>query len=178
VIEVASGEPLDLFLESHLFKPLGMVDTGFYVPEAKLFRLVDPPMGGRAPEWDVTRPTKLFSGGGGLVSTAVDYLRFCQMLLNGGELDGGRFLAPTTILKMTTSSLPPDIRYIKQRRRGRACRRHELGTRVCDPNRSRVEHCARIGRYVHLGRRVGHNLLDRSTGQADRSANDPGIAQR
>jgi CubicO group peptidase (beta-lactamase class C family) len=57
-------------------------------------------------------PARLFSGGGGLVSTAVDYLRFCQMLLNGGELDGVRFLAPTTILKMTTSSLPPDIRYI------------------------------------------------------------------
>ena len=57
-------------------------------------------------------PTRLFSGGGGLVSTTVDYLRFCQMLLDGGELDGVRFLAPTTILKMTTSSLPPDIRYI------------------------------------------------------------------
>src|SRR5262249_44741723 len=83
VIEVASGQPLDQFLDNRLFKPLGMVDTGFYVPEAKLSRLIDPPAGGRPPVWDVTRPTTLFSGGGGLVSTATDYLRFCQMLLNG-----------------------------------------------------------------------------------------------
>jgi CubicO group peptidase (beta-lactamase class C family) len=71
VIEIVSGQPLDQFLEARLFKPLGMIDTGFYVPEAKLSRLVDPP----ADNWvgppdsvlgDVTKPTKLFSGGGGL----------------------------------------------------------------------------------------------------------------
>jgi CubicO group peptidase (beta-lactamase class C family) len=116
VIEVVSGQPLDQFLEAHLFKPLGMIDTGFYVPEAKLSRLVDPP----ADNWigppdsvlaDVTKPTKLFSGGGGLVSTAADYLRFCQMLLNGGELDGVRILSPATIRRMTTNALPSGIRF-------------------------------------------------------------------
>ena len=116
VIEVVSGRPLDQFLDARLFKPLGMIDTSFYVPEAKLSRLVDPP----ADNWigppdsvlgDVTKPTKLFSGGGGLVSTAADYLRFCQMLLNGGEFDGVRILSPATIRRMTTNALPSGIRF-------------------------------------------------------------------
>ncbi|MBV9560609.1 MAG: beta-lactamase family protein, partial [Bradyrhizobium sp.] len=116
VVEVVSGQPFDQFLEARLFKPLGMIDTSFYVPEAKLSRLVDPP----ADNWvgppdsvlaDVTKPTRLFSGGGGLVSTAADYLRFCQMLLNGGELDGVRILSPATIRRMTTNALPSGIRF-------------------------------------------------------------------
>jgi len=112
VIEVASGQPLDQFLDSRLFKPLGMVDTGFWVPPEKLARLVDPPVGAETLfDRDVTKPTTLFSGGGGLVSTAADYLRFCQMLLNGGELDGVRILSPATVRRMTTSSLPPGIRF-------------------------------------------------------------------
>jgi CubicO group peptidase (beta-lactamase class C family) len=116
VIEVASGQPFDQFLQTRLFGPLNMVDTGFYVPEAKLSRLVDPPAGGRGgpPDnvmADVTKPTKLFSGGGGLVSTAADYLRFCQMLLNRGELDGVRILSPATVQRMTTNALPSDIRF-------------------------------------------------------------------
>jgi CubicO group peptidase (beta-lactamase class C family) len=111
VVEVASGQPFDQFLESRIFTPLGMVDTGFYVPEAKLARLVDPPPSGRPAIWDVTKPSKLFSGGGGLVSTAHDYMRFCQMLLNGGELDGARILAPKTVQQMTTASLPRETRF-------------------------------------------------------------------
>jgi CubicO group peptidase (beta-lactamase class C family) len=112
VIEVASGQPLDQFLDSRLFKPLGMVDTGFWLPPEKLARLVAPPVGAEIlPDRDVTKPTTLFSGGGGLVSTAADYLRFCQMLLNGGELDGVRVLSPATVRRMTTGSLPPGIRF-------------------------------------------------------------------
>ena len=111
VIEVVSGQTFDQFLESRIFKPLRMVDTGFSVPEAKLGRLVDPIPGGRPSLWDVTRPTKLFSGGGVLVSTAPDYLRFCQMLLNGGELDGARILAADTVRRMTTNALPDDVRF-------------------------------------------------------------------
>jgi CubicO group peptidase (beta-lactamase class C family) len=86
-----------------------MVDTGFYVPEAKLSRLVDPPAISGPPDSvtaDVTRPTRLFSGGGGLVSTASDYLRFCQMLLNGGELDGVRILGRKTVELMASNHLP------------------------------------------------------------------------
>ncbi len=114
VIEVASGQPFDQFLEARLFRPLEMVDTGFHVPEAKLSRLVDPPAISGPPDSvmaDVTKPTKLFSGGGGLVSTAADYLRFCQMLLNRGELDGVRILSPATVKLMTTNALPSDIRF-------------------------------------------------------------------
>jgi CubicO group peptidase (beta-lactamase class C family) len=111
VIEVASGQPLDQFLESRLFKPLGMLDTGFWVPPEKLPRLIDPPGGRRPAMWEVTKPTTFFSGGAGLVSTAADYLRFCQMLLNGGELDGVRILKAETVRLMTTNALPPGIRF-------------------------------------------------------------------
>lgn len=119
VVEVASGQPFDQFLETRLFRPLNMVDTGFYVPPAKLSRFVEPPAGpagGRLgpPDSvmaDVTTPTKLFAGGGGLVSTASDYLRLGQMLLNGGELDGVRILSPETVKRMTTNALPSGIRF-------------------------------------------------------------------
>ncbi len=110
VVEVVSGQPFDQFLQSRIFTPLHMVDTGFYVPEAKLDRLVDSPMPERPPIWDVTTPPKLFSGDGGLVSTAPDYLRFCQMLLNDGELDGVRVLAAQAVKEMTTNALPPGTR--------------------------------------------------------------------
>jgi CubicO group peptidase (beta-lactamase class C family) len=111
VIEVVSGQPLDQFFDNRLFKPLGMVDTAFWVPPEKLTRLVDPPADEPIqPDRDVTKPTTMFSGGGGLVSTAADYLRFGQMLLNGGELDGVRILSPATVRRMTTNSLPPGIR--------------------------------------------------------------------
>jgi CubicO group peptidase (beta-lactamase class C family) len=111
VIEVVSGQTFDQFLQSRLFAPLGMVDTGFYVPEDKLARLVAVP-GAQPPsvwEGDVTKRQPFFSGGGGMVSTVPDFLRFCQMLLNGGELDGVRILKPETVRLMTTNSLPPDI---------------------------------------------------------------------
>ncbi|MCW2221153.1 CubicO group peptidase (beta-lactamase class C family) [Bradyrhizobium japonicum] len=109
VVEVASGRPFDQFLESRIFGPLHMVDTGFFVPKEKLDRLVDSPMPERPPIWDVTTPPKLFSGDGGLVSTAPDYLRFCQMLLNGGELDGVRVLSPHAVKQMTTNALPSGV---------------------------------------------------------------------
>jgi|GEM_PF-45764 len=110
VVEVVSGQTFDQFLQERIFAPLRMIDTGFYVPSEKLDRLVDSPMPQRPPIWDVTTPTKLFAGGGGLVSTAPDYLRFCQMLLNDGELDGVRVLSPQAVKQMTTNALPPDVR--------------------------------------------------------------------
>jgi len=107
VIEVVSGESLDVFLRTRLFEPLGMVDTGFVVPPEKLARVVDPAPMGRWPLFDIAKPARLFSGGGGLASTAPDYLRFCQMLLNGGELDGKRYLSAATVKRMTTNQLAP-----------------------------------------------------------------------
>ncbi len=111
LIEVLSGMAFDEYLEEKIFKPLGMPDTGFYVPEEKLDRLaqmysptedggleVANPMMSR----NFVRKPTFFSGGGGLVSTANDYMRFCQMMLNGGELDGVRLLSPKTIELMTS----------------------------------------------------------------------------
>jgi CubicO group peptidase (beta-lactamase class C family) len=111
IVELQSGQTFEEFLKTRVFDPLHMVDTGFYAPPEKLDRLVDPADTQREPIWDVTTKPKLFSGGGGLVSTAPDYLRFCQMLLNGGELDGARILKPESVQLMTTNSLPEDIRF-------------------------------------------------------------------
>jgi CubicO group peptidase (beta-lactamase class C family) len=111
VIEVVSGQPFDQFLQSRLFAPLHMVDSGFSVPEDKLARLVAVPGTQPLPfsDGDVGKRQTFFSGGGGIVSTVPDVLRFCQMLLNGGELDGVRILKPETVRLMTTNSLPPDM---------------------------------------------------------------------
>ena len=111
VIEVVSGQTLEQFLQSRLFAPLHMVDSGFSVPEDKLDRLVAVPGAQPAPlsDGDVGKPQTFFSGGGGIVSTVPDFLRFCQMLLNGGELDGVRILKPETVRLMMTNSLPPDM---------------------------------------------------------------------
>jgi len=111
VIEVVSGQTFDQFLQSRLFAPLHMVDSGFSVPADKLARLVAVP-GSPPPslsDGDIAKPQTFFSGGGGIVSTAPDFLRFCQMLLNDGELDGVRILKPETVRLMTTKSLPPNI---------------------------------------------------------------------
>jgi CubicO group peptidase (beta-lactamase class C family) len=110
VVEVASGKPFDKFLQTRIFDPLKMVDTGFFVPPGKLNRLVDAP-GGRMPRFDISKPRKLLSGGGGLASTAPDYLRFCQMLLNGGELDGARILGPHAVAAMTTDAMPSGVHF-------------------------------------------------------------------
>lgn len=110
VVEVASGEPFDEFLQTRIFDPLKMVDTGFFVPADKLDRLVDPPEP-RNPRFDISKPRKLLSGGGGLASTAMDYLRFCQMLLNGGELDGARILSPQAVEGMTADAMPAGVHF-------------------------------------------------------------------
>jgi len=115
LVEVVSGMPFDRFIAERITKPLGMADTGFYAAGDKAQRLAeaqaDPTTGRRLPMMDVTKPHAWLSGGGGLVSTASDYARFSQMLLNGGELDGVRLLSPKTVAYMTSDQLPPDITY-------------------------------------------------------------------
>jgi CubicO group peptidase (beta-lactamase class C family) len=109
IVEVASGQTFDVFLKTRLFDPLGMKDTGFIVSDDKLSRLVtlyQRTEGGGfeklgTPEWLDTKT--LFSGGGGLYSTAEDYLQFAQMLDNNGELNGKRFLSPRTIDLMSSN---------------------------------------------------------------------------
>lgn len=113
VIEVAADRPLDDHLDSEIFGPLGMVDTGFYVPPEKLERLavVYESVDGRlrradtAEDENFTEPPHWPSGGGGLVSTAPDYLRFTRMMLRRGELDGARLLKPETVELMTRNHL-------------------------------------------------------------------------
>jgi len=118
IVEVVSGMAFDRFVEERITKPLGMADTGFYVSAVKSSRVaemqVDPATGkqppGGAPVGDLTKEKqKWFSGGGGLLSTAPDYAQFCQMLLNGGELNGVRLLSPKTVEVMDSDQLPPRI---------------------------------------------------------------------
>jgi CubicO group peptidase (beta-lactamase class C family) len=113
VIEIVSGIPLDRFLAERVTKPLRMVDSGFVVSESQGARVAEPQVdsatGKRPPMRDVTNPQNFISGGGGMVSTAADYLRFGQMLLNGGQLDGTRLLSPKTIAFMTADQLPPGV---------------------------------------------------------------------
>lgn len=111
LVEVLTGKPFDQVLRERIFEPLEMRDTGFYVPKEKSSRLskIYGPSNGPPPEIcadDFLEPPKLFSGGGGLTSTLNDYLRFSQMLLNGGELDGVRILKPETVALMRTNQLP------------------------------------------------------------------------
>jgi CubicO group peptidase (beta-lactamase class C family) len=110
VVEIASGKRLGDFLDERLFKPLRMVDTAFAVPADKAARLAQPlpvdlASGQPIKVIDVSALPKNDSGGAGAVSTAADYLRFSQMLLNGGELDGVRILSRTTVELMTSDHL-------------------------------------------------------------------------
>jgi CubicO group peptidase (beta-lactamase class C family) len=120
LIEVVSGMPLDQFLQQRIFAPLGMNDTYFYLPANKASRLV--PMyklneknkaelytthfsNGGDPNFPLAPKGSYFSGGAGLSSTAIDYAQFCQMLLNGGTLNGTRLLSPHTIRLMTMNQI-------------------------------------------------------------------------
>ncbi len=119
VIEAVSGKRFGDFLESELFGPLGMKDTGFYVPPEKQSRLADVYQSAGNGKMKPFRGDNLLlfyqrkerpdfeSGGAGLVSTIDDYSRFAQMLLNGGELDGVRILRPRTVAYMTSGNLTP-----------------------------------------------------------------------
>jgi CubicO group peptidase (beta-lactamase class C family) len=118
IVEVVSGVPFDQFIADRIVKPLRLSDTGFFVAEEKAGRVarpqVDPATGKPPPIADVTKRPNWMSGGGGMVSTASDYVRFSQMLLNGGELDGARLLSPHTVALMTSDQTPPDIAYSRE----------------------------------------------------------------
>jgi CubicO group peptidase (beta-lactamase class C family) len=121
LIEVVSKKRLDQFFSERIFDPLDMKDTGFYVPEGKQDRLAAVHGRDRSGKLVVTEsPVKsrflkkpsLLSGGGGLVSTARDYGRFCRMLLGGGQLKGRRLLRANTIKMMTKNQLPADANQV------------------------------------------------------------------
>jgi CubicO group peptidase (beta-lactamase class C family) len=120
LVEKFSGKSLPDFMRERIFDPLGMRDTAFYVPKEKMDRLATLYQVNDKNEWtpaspesdlapDLSKPPTMPSGGGGLLSTAADYLRFAQMLLNGGQLDGVRRLAPPTVKLMTSNHLPDKL---------------------------------------------------------------------
>ncbi|MFZ1768890.1 MAG: serine hydrolase [Caldilinea sp.] len=118
IVQIVSGQPFDQFLQERIFQPLGMVDADFCVPAEKLPRFAATYGPGEAgglklvdgvETSNYARPSRSPSGGGGLVATIGDYLRFAQMLLNRGELDGVRLLGPKTMALMTTNHLPPGV---------------------------------------------------------------------
>lgn len=115
LVQRMSGLPLDQFLQQEIFGPLKMGDTGFSVPESERHRFASNYE--RAPDRSLRcideastspfcQPATFFSGGGGLLSTAHDYLRFCRMLLGGGTLEGARIIGPKTLALMGTNHLP------------------------------------------------------------------------
>jgi CubicO group peptidase (beta-lactamase class C family) len=110
LVEVISGMPLDRYLDEKIFAPLGMSDTAFYQPDSKTARMATiyaPVQGGgiRANPLPAPAAKKYFSGAGGLSSTIGDYARFCQMLLDGGQLDGKRLLSRKTVELMTANHI-------------------------------------------------------------------------
>ena len=122
VVEVVSGQPLDVFLEERLFKPLGMTDTDFFVPEEKQPRFAanyysdgkgrmilrdDPTKSG------YLRKPGLLSGGGGLVGTTSDYMRFLLMIANDGQVGSQQILKPATVKLMRTNQVPTSAGWVK-----------------------------------------------------------------
>jgi CubicO group peptidase (beta-lactamase class C family) len=115
IVEKLSGQSLPDFMQVHIYEPLGMRDAGFFVPQEKRSRFATlynaNAQGGlvAGESGDYAKQPTMASGGGGMVSTAEDYYRFAQMLANGGELEGKRVLAPSTVKLMTTEHVPDDL---------------------------------------------------------------------
>ena len=118
LVEVISGQPFQVYLKEKVLKPLGMVDTDFHVPADKHERFAANYQAGAGGKLELLddpgksrylAPRKVNSGGGGLVSTASDYLRFCKFMLNKGELDGTRLLGRKTVELMTMNHLKGDM---------------------------------------------------------------------
>ena len=118
VIEVISGQTLDVFIKTRITAPLGMVDTGFWVEPTNHARIAEPQTNPATGKPYIDRPVtsrpKLLNGGGGMVSTASDYARFAQMVLNGGQLEGRRYLSRKSVELMTANHLPPNVRYTER----------------------------------------------------------------
>jgi CubicO group peptidase (beta-lactamase class C family) len=116
IIEVVTGKSLGAFLTERIFAPLKMMDTGFTIDESRgKGRLAeafakDPWTGEAVSLWNMLERPNLEAGGGGLVSTAMDYARFAQMLLGGGKLDGERIIGPKTLELMTSDHLGPGVK--------------------------------------------------------------------
>ena len=184
VVEVASGKTLDEFLRERIFKPLKMNDTYFILPKEKRSRLATlynagslSPIGGKpvsmgAAEFTATYPVhdggKYYSGGGGLVSTVNDYFRFCQMMLNRGELAGVRVLKPETVKRMTRNQVGKLRAFPPFDLMG-----YGFGI-LSDESKQATKNPAADGSYS-WGGALWHILLDRSEERPDRHLHDANV---
>ena len=179
VVEKVSGLTLAEFIQKRITGPLGLVDTQFYLPPAqkdrlatvyaakdgKIERATDPKTG---QGHYVEGPRVGFAGGAGLLSTARDYGRFVQMLLNGGEIDGVRLLEPED-----GRAHDREPRGDPVRRAGPERRRPRLRSRLRRDRGPRQDRPVRLGRRLRLGRRVPHDLLGGPEGEDGRAPHDP-----
>jgi CubicO group peptidase (beta-lactamase class C family) len=163
VIEAASGKRLAVYLDDRLFKPLGMSDTGFWISSDKMPRLaqalpIDPASGQPNKLIDVSSPPGNDSGGAGAISTSADYLRFAQMLANGGQLDGVRVLSRTSVQLMTSDHLGARIadsrRVVARHSPSRAMNSRRLITEPSSPT-ANLNHYSREMRATEWGRWSG-----------------------
>jgi hypothetical protein len=188
LVEVISGLPFDVFLKTRIFDPLKMVDTGFFVPDGQRDRFTAcyalTPSGKVVLQDDPEKSHFLSdpsvkSGGGGLVSTADDYMRFCRMLLNGGELDGARMLSPKTIKLMTMNHLPGGQELVQASQvavqRG-GVRRPGLRPRLRHDHRPGPDQEPGLAGRVLLGRHGLDGVLDRSGRGLGGGVHDPADA--
>ena len=168
VVEVVSGQSFDQFLTQRIFKPLGMTETGFYVPQDKMDRfaaLYEPAKGGGIKLMDPGVSERFMSppagllGGGGLVSTMGDYLRFCQMMLNCGVLDGARLVSRKTIELMTANHIEPALMPIGPSEAPMRGYGFGLGVRVLvDPAQSQM--LGSVGEYGWGGLATTYFFID------------------
>ncbi len=173
LIEIWSGQPLDRFMASEIFQPLGMTDTTFWVAPEQASRFTTryaleqavTLVANEIEEVPFTVRPALLEGAVGLVSTVPDFLRFSQMLLNKGELAGVRLLSAKTVDSMTSERT--------DRRDGEGTQRHGLGPRERrSGRRSRAAETARESRRVRLERIGRHLLLERSGDRNDHDSDD------
>ena len=177
VVEAASGKRLADFLDERVFKPLKMRDTAFWVPPGKISRLAQPlavdlASGQPIKVIDVSKEPKNDSGGAGAVSTAADYLRFSQMLLNGGQLDGTRILSDRRVDDVR-SSRQPNCHAVWSRRAPARHPRLHIRARLCGSAKRRDRRRAGLGGRVHVGRLCRNLFLGRPQGGARRHLHEP-----
>ena len=175
IIEVVSGKTLGAFLTERILSPLQMNETAFHTPEANAGRLAeafanDPWSNEKVQLFNMLEKPAMESGGGGLVSTTMDYARFAQMLLNGGSLDGTRIIGRKTLEFMASDHLGAGVKI----QGTLVSPGHSFGLGFAVRMQQGIAPFSRLGRPVLLERHGRHVLLDRSARRPDRGVHDAG----
>ena len=174
IIEVVSGKSLGAFLTERILAPLQMAETAFHTGEENAGRLAeafptDPWNGDKIQLFNMLEKPAMESGGGGLVSTTMDYARFCQMLLNGGTLDGNRIVGRKTLELMASDHLAPGVKVVSA-----AAGRPQLWPRLCGAHPCGHGAVPGLGGSVLLERHRRHVFLHRSGGRIVRGVHVAG----